>query len=59
MGHIGPRSSPFDSSVVLVKRKDDTMRMCIDYKVMKKKTIKNWYSIPSIDEFIDEFHGEV
>jgi hypothetical protein len=31
MGHIIPRSSPFASSMVLVKKKDGTMHMCIDY----------------------------
>jgi hypothetical protein len=30
MGHIGPSSSPFASSVELVKKKDGTMRMCIE-----------------------------
>jgi hypothetical protein len=32
MGHIRPSTSPFASSVVLVKKKDGTMQMCIDYK---------------------------
>jgi hypothetical protein len=59
MGHIRPSTSPFTSSVVLVKKKDGTMRMSIDYKELNKKTIKNWYPIPRIDELIDELHGAV
>jgi hypothetical protein len=59
MGHIRPSSSPFASSVVLVKNKDGTMRMCIDYMALNKKTIKNMYLIPKIDEFPNELHGTV
>jgi len=59
MGHIKPNSNPFASSVVLVKKKDGTVKMCIDYRDLNKKTIKNMYPIPRIDELLDELHGAV
>eukprot|EP00253_Pinus_taeda_P026401 PITA_26401 len=57
LGHIRPSTSPFASSVVLVKKKDGTLRMCIDYKALTKKTLKNRYPIPRIDELMDELRG--
>jgi hypothetical protein len=59
MGHIRPNNSPFASLVVLVLKKDGTMSMCIDYRALKKKTIKNRYPIPRIKDLIDELHGAV
>jgi hypothetical protein len=56
MGHIRPSSSPFASSMVLVKNKDGTIRMCIDYRELTKKTIKNQYPIYRIDELC-ALHG--
>jgi hypothetical protein len=45
MGHIRPTTSPFAPLVVLVLKKDGTFRMCIDYRALNKKTIKNRYPI--------------
>jgi hypothetical protein len=59
MGHIRPSTSPFTSLVVLVLKKDGTLRMCIDYKSLNKKTIKNRYPISHIDELMDELHGAI
>ena len=52
LGHIRPSTSPFASSVVLVK-KDDTFRMCIQYMTLNKKNLKNRYPIPRMDELMD------
>ena len=41
----------------MVKKKDGTLRMCIDFRALKKNTIKNRYPIPRIYELMDELHG--
>ena len=57
LGLIRPRSSPYASLVVLIKKKDGTLRMCIDFRALNKNTIKNRYPIPRIDELMDEIFG--
>ena len=48
------QDSPYASSLVLVKKKDGTLRMCIDFRDLNKKTTKNIYSLPWIYELMDE-----
>jgi hypothetical protein len=49
--------SPFASSVILVLNKDGTLRMCIDHRMLNKKTINNRYPISHIAKLMDELHG--
>jgi len=43
--------------VVLVKKKDDSSRLYVDYRQLNKLTIKNKYPLPRIDDLMDQFHG--
>ena len=57
LGLIRPSSSPYASSVVMVKKKDRTFRMCIALRDLNKKNVKNRLPIPRIHDPIDELHG--
>ena len=57
LGYIQLSSNPFASSIVLVKKKDGNLWMCIDYRALNKN-IKNRYPISIIDEIMDELQGE-
>ena len=43
--------------MLLVKKKDETMRLCVDYRQLNKVTIKNRYPLPSIDDLMDQLVG--
>jgi hypothetical protein len=54
---IRPSSSPWGCSTLFVKKKDQTLRMCVDYRLLNELTIKNKYPLPRIDILFDQLAG--
>ena len=56
-GFIRPSKSPFGAPVLFVKKKDGSMRMCIDYRDLNRITVKNRYPLPRMEELFDRLKG--
>nr|GFC57029.1 putative reverse transcriptase domain-containing protein [Tanacetum cinerariifolium] len=56
-GFIRPSSSPWGAPVLFVKKKDESFRMCIDYRELNKLTVKNRYLLTRIDDLFDQLQG--
>ncbi|GJZ59465.1 putative reverse transcriptase domain-containing protein [Tanacetum coccineum] len=56
-GFIRPSVSPWGAPVLFVKKKDGSMRLCIDYRELNHIMIRNRYPLPRIDDLFDQLQG--
>ena len=56
-GFIRPSVSPWGAPVLFVRKKDGTMRLCIDYQKLNQVTVKNKYPLPRVDDLFDKLQG--
>jgi hypothetical protein len=54
---IRPSASPWGAPVFLVKKKDGTLRLCVDYRELNKLKVKNKYPLLRIDDLLDQLGG--
>jgi hypothetical protein len=57
-GFIRPSTSPWGCLALFVKKKDESLRLCIDYRLVNAVTIKNKYPLPRIDVLFDQLVGD-
>jgi hypothetical protein len=57
LGLIRPSVSPWGAPVIFVKKKDGSLRLCIDYRDLNRATVKNRYPMPRIDDLFDQMKG--
>ena len=53
-GFVRPSTSPWGAPVLFVKKKDGSLRLCIDYRELNKVTIRSQYPLPRIDDLFDQ-----
>ena len=56
-GFIRPRISPWGAPILFVRKKDGSMRLCIDYRRLNQVTVKNKYPLSRIDDLLDQLKG--
>nr|GFB45051.1 putative reverse transcriptase domain-containing protein [Tanacetum cinerariifolium] len=58
-GFIRPSSSPWGASILFVKKKDRSFKMCVDYRELNKLRVRNRYPVPRIDDLFDQLQGSI
>ena len=56
-GYIHPSTSPWGCHALFVKKKDQSLRLCVDYRLLNAVTIKNKHPLPRIDILFDQIFG--
>ena len=56
-GIIRPSTSPWASPIILVKKKDETRRLVVDFGRLNSVTLKDSYPLPRIDDALDAVNG--
>lgn len=56
---IQPSHSPWGAPVLFTKKKDDSLRMCVDYRALNSVTVKNGYPLPKIQECLDQLGNAI
>ena len=54
---ISPSCSPYASPIVLVRKKNGSLRICVDYRKVNARTVKDSYPLPIIEELFTTLHG--
>ena len=57
IGAIRKSNSPWASAVVLVRKKDGSLRFCTDLRKLNGRTMKDAYSLPRIEDLLDSLNG--
>jgi hypothetical protein len=57
-GFIQPSCSPYGAPVLFAPKPDGTLRMCIDYRMLNKLTVRDRFPLPRVDDLFDKLHGK-